>query len=131
MKKIVIAAAVGLLAIAPAFAQGGPSTEYAAGTSTGKLGGHNWPKPVDHGPYTAAANKAYQGGGMILQGARRRRPNSGPSPSWSAKAGHPRLCRCARKGVVPRRSPRMTGRDWYRLPMRRVTEQPIQGRCMP
>jgi hypothetical protein len=69
MKTIVIAAAVGLLAIAPAFAQGGPSTEYATRTPGDSLGGHNWPKPVDHGPYTAQANAAYQGGGMILQGA--------------------------------------------------------------
>ena len=26
-------------------------------------------KPVDHGPFTPEANRAYQGGGMILQGA--------------------------------------------------------------
>ena len=25
--------------------------------------------PVDHGPFTAEANRAYQGGGVILQGA--------------------------------------------------------------
>jgi hypothetical protein len=25
--------------------------------------------PVDHGPYTPEANRAYQGGGMVLQGA--------------------------------------------------------------
>jgi hypothetical protein len=65
MKKIVVAAAVGLLAIAPAFAQGGPSVE----TASAKPAAHNWPKPVDHGPYTATANKAYQGGGMVLEGA--------------------------------------------------------------
>ncbi len=27
------------------------------------------PKPIDKGPYTPAANGAYQGGGVILQGA--------------------------------------------------------------
>lgn len=26
-------------------------------------------KPVDHGPFTPEANRAYQGGGVILQGA--------------------------------------------------------------
>jgi hypothetical protein len=26
-------------------------------------------KPVDHGPFTPEANSAYQGGGVILQGA--------------------------------------------------------------
>lgn len=26
-------------------------------------------KPVDHGPFTPEANSAYQGGGMVLQGA--------------------------------------------------------------
>ncbi len=31
--------------------------------------------PVDHGPYTAQANGAYQGGGVVLQG-----PPGGPAP---------------------------------------------------
>jgi hypothetical protein len=26
-------------------------------------------RPVDHGPFTPQANSAYQGGGMVLQGA--------------------------------------------------------------
>lgn len=26
-------------------------------------------RPVDHGPFTPEANRAYQGGGMVLQGA--------------------------------------------------------------
>jgi hypothetical protein len=26
-------------------------------------------RPVDHGPFTPEANSAYQGGGMVLQGA--------------------------------------------------------------
>jgi hypothetical protein len=33
-------------------------------------------KPIDHGPFTPEANRAYQGGGMILQGA-----PGGPPPA--------------------------------------------------
>jgi hypothetical protein len=66
MRKLFSATAIALLAAAPVFAQtSGPSVQ----TATEKPAAHNWPKPVDHGPYTAQANEAYQGGGMILQGA--------------------------------------------------------------
>ena len=31
--------------------------------------GHMGGSPIDHGPFTPAANRAYQGGGVILEGA--------------------------------------------------------------
>jgi len=33
-------------------------------------------RPIDHGPFTPEANRAYQGGGMVLQGA-----SGGPAPT--------------------------------------------------
>ncbi len=36
-------------------------------------------RPVDKGPYTPEANKAYQGGGVVLQGA-----PGGPAPTPQA-----------------------------------------------
>lgn len=36
-------------------------------------------RPIDHGPYTREANKAYMGGGVILQG-----PPGAPAPPPSA-----------------------------------------------
>lgn len=41
-------------------------------------------KPVDYGPYTPEANKAYMGGGVILQG-----PPGAPPPPASAVLGVP------------------------------------------
>ncbi len=41
-------------------------------------------RPVDHGPYTPEANKAYMGGGVILQG-----PPGAPAPPPSAVLGVP------------------------------------------
>jgi hypothetical protein len=48
---------LGLLAAVPAVAQSPPPPGQSAEV------------PVDHGPDTPAANSAYQGGGVILQGA--------------------------------------------------------------
>ena len=70
--RILTAAAVIGLAAAPALAQAPPrhpprharaAHRAAPGpTATGEV-------PVDRGPFTPEANRAYQGGGVILQGA--------------------------------------------------------------
>jgi hypothetical protein len=59
MHKPVFLALGLLLAAAPAFAQRPTPPGSSAGTE----------RPVDHGPFTPQANQAYQGGGVILQGA--------------------------------------------------------------
>jgi hypothetical protein len=43
-------------------------------------------KPVDHGPFTPEASSAYQGGGMILQGAPGAPP---PNPQPTAPGQSP------------------------------------------
>ncbi len=50
-------ALITMLACAPALAQT-PPPHHPTGV-----------KPIDKGPYTADANAAYQGGGVVLQGA--------------------------------------------------------------
>lgn len=50
-------ALITVLAGSPAFAQPGGQTQRSYGT------------PIDHGPFTPEANRAFQGGGMILEGA--------------------------------------------------------------
>jgi hypothetical protein len=82
MRKFLAVSAVALFAAGPVLAQPAttpyataPSTPYAAGTpyvagpQPMKPPPGGWPKPVDHGPFTAQANAAYAGGGMILEGA--------------------------------------------------------------
>lgn len=61
--RIGIAIVLGFLAAAPALAQTRPHPE----------------RPVDNGPFTPEANRAYMGGGVVLQGA----PGA-PAPSPSA-----------------------------------------------
>ena len=61
MVKSTALAAIFILGITPALAQA-PAPTPADKHPTGI-------KPVDVGPYTPAANRAYQGGGVILQGA--------------------------------------------------------------
>jgi hypothetical protein len=68
MHKFYAASLIAMLAAGPAFAQ-----------STGAMGAppmppkphvtHTGVTPIDHGPFTAEASKAYEGGGVILQGA--------------------------------------------------------------
>lgn len=61
MHKPALLALAMLVAAGPAFAQ-----------STSRAPRHAAPSgqvPVDHGPFTPDANRAYQGGGVILQGA--------------------------------------------------------------
>lgn len=46
--------------IQPASAQSGASSQARTAAPQ---------RPVDHGPFTPDANRAYQGGGVVLQGA--------------------------------------------------------------
>jgi hypothetical protein len=67
MRTILTLAAVLALSATAATAQTAPTPHHkkqhhATGAATGE-------KPVDLGPNTPEANKAYQGGGVILQGA--------------------------------------------------------------
>ena len=70
MNKIFSAALIATLASGPVLAQpvngqysGSGVTQPAPNTT------HTGVKPVDHGPFTAEASRAYQGGGVVLQGA--------------------------------------------------------------
>jgi hypothetical protein len=65
MRKLSAVCLIAMLAGGPAFAQ---TTATYSGTPKPHVV-HSGIVPVDHGPYTAEANKAYEGGGMILQGA--------------------------------------------------------------
>jgi len=64
MREICIVTLIAMLASGSVFAQTAP----ASGT-TGVQRGHSPGAPVDYGPFTPQANRAYQGGGMVLQGA--------------------------------------------------------------
>jgi hypothetical protein len=58
MPKVPAATLIALLACGPVMAQ--PAANRAPPSSQ---------KPVDHGPFTPEASSAYQGGGVVLQGA--------------------------------------------------------------
>ncbi|HEX3350946.1 MAG TPA: hypothetical protein VHS58_22870 [Acetobacteraceae bacterium] len=79
------AAAAALLASGSAFAQ-----QRTAGAGGNCAHVHPVPcytsdgKPIDHGPYTPEANRAYQGGGVILQG-----PPGAPAPNPGNPANLP------------------------------------------
>ena len=64
MRGIAAVAVLVLVAAGPALAQSGSASSM--GSQQAQASNQ---KPVDHGPYTPQANGAYQGGGMILQGA--------------------------------------------------------------
>jgi hypothetical protein len=68
MRKLLAVSMIAMFAAGPVFAQSA-SMPFVSGPQpmTPPKGG--WPKPVDHGPFTAQANAAYNGGGMILEGA--------------------------------------------------------------
>jgi hypothetical protein len=68
MRKFLAVSMVALFAAGPVLAQP-VSTQYASGPQPMHAPKGGWPKPIDHGPFTAKANAAYEGGGMILQGA--------------------------------------------------------------
>jgi hypothetical protein len=58
MPKVPVVTLIALLVCGPALAQ--PATHQSYSSPQ---------KPVDHGPFTPQASNAYQGGGMVLQGA--------------------------------------------------------------
>ena len=63
MRKLCLVALTALLASGSVLAQ--PAT----GTGATNQPRRSYGPPIDHGPFTAEANRAFQGGGMILQGA--------------------------------------------------------------
>jgi hypothetical protein len=74
MRKLLAVSVVALFAAGPVLAQPA-SMPYQTPPQAMKPPPGGWPKPVDHGPYTAQANAAYAGGGVILQG-----PPGAPPP---------------------------------------------------
>ena len=60
---------VGFVAMMAMLATGSALAQPAAGSGTTGQTRHTGERPVDHGPFTPEANSAYQGGGMVLQGA--------------------------------------------------------------
>jgi hypothetical protein len=67
MRKFLAVSVVALFAAGPVLAQP-VSTQYVSGPQPMHAPKGGWPKPVDHGPFTAQANAAYAGGGEILEG---------------------------------------------------------------
>ncbi|MEO8714426.1 MAG: hypothetical protein ABI369_05380 [Acetobacteraceae bacterium] len=70
MRKVLLVALLAMPSAGPLLAQPAHVPD-SAGARSGQAGraSRSPETPVDHGPYTAEANCAYQGGGMILQGA--------------------------------------------------------------
>lgn len=64
MRGFCLVGAIAMLSGGSALAQ--PATGSA---TTGQQTRHSYERPVDHGPFTPEANRAFQGGGMVLQGA--------------------------------------------------------------
>ena len=67
MRMILLVAAAVSLVGGAVLAQTAPSANHDARILPGTAG--NGQRPVDSGPTTPGANSAYQGGGVILQGA--------------------------------------------------------------
>jgi hypothetical protein len=70
MRKVFFITAMALLATGPALAE--PSIGQGTGTGTAKPARHSAHPagtPLDRGPFTSEASRAYEGGGMVLQGA--------------------------------------------------------------
>jgi hypothetical protein len=63
MREFCFIAMIALLASGSVLAQ--PATRSNTAGQTQR----SYEKPVDHGPFTPEASRAYQGGGMILEGA--------------------------------------------------------------
>ena len=57
---------VGVIAV---LSGGSALAQTPTGSATTGEARHSYERPVDHGPFTPEANRAYQGGGMVLQGA--------------------------------------------------------------
>ena len=75
MRKLWLATGLILFAAVPAMAQQ-TTTVLPPQTQTAQSS----QRPVDYGPYTRQANKAYLGGGVILQG----QPGAPPPPASAA-----------------------------------------------
>ncbi|WP_426958154.1 hypothetical protein [Muricoccus radiodurans] len=89
MRKIALIAAMAALVAAPAFAQGygyGYGKPDRGYSRTGRSPG----APVDRGPMSPDANRAYMGGGLVLEG-----PPGAPAPM-----PQPTDPRAARGGVI-------------------------------
>ena len=70
VRALYLAALIAILAGSPVQAQTAGGNDTATGHRTGvRHPSHSAETPVDHGPYTPESNRAYQGGGMILEGA--------------------------------------------------------------
>lgn len=70
--RIITLATIAALAAAPALAQPAPrhaSSAHHAKPRTPPRTRPSAESPLDRGPFTPEANRAYQGGGVILQGA--------------------------------------------------------------
>ncbi len=67
MRMILLVAAAVSLTSGAVLAQTAPSANHDARTLPGTAG--NGQRPADSGPTTPGANSAYQGGGVVLQGA--------------------------------------------------------------
>jgi len=63
MRGVCLVALMAMLASGPVLAQ------PAAGSGTAGKTGRSSGAPLDYGPFTPEASRAYQGGGMVLQGA--------------------------------------------------------------
>lgn len=67
MRGIAAIAMIALLAASPALAQ--PASGRHGGAAKHARPHRSAGTPLDRGPFTPEANRAYQGGGVILQGA--------------------------------------------------------------
>lgn len=63
MRNVIAVAIIAALTVGQAMAQ--PSNEPRRGSNARRTA----ETPLDRGPFTPEANRAYQGGGMILEGA--------------------------------------------------------------
>jgi hypothetical protein len=75
MRNVILVTLIAVLAGGSAFAQPAGQTRRSSEI------------PADHGPFTPEANRAYQGGGVILQGAPGAPP---PSPEPTPPGQMPR-----------------------------------------
>jgi hypothetical protein len=69
MRRLYLIGWITLMGMSPALAEPTKVHEQAPVSSHMRHISHSHGSPVDHGPYTREANRAYQGGGMILEGA--------------------------------------------------------------
>ena len=94
MRAVCLLVLIAMLASRPGLAQSASGSASGSGaTDQDRRPAHSPGPPLDRGPYTPEANRAYQGGGMILQGA----PGApAPTPAPTPPGQTPR-------GMVPAR----------------------------